>query len=108
MQSERFLPERAEQNTMRVINAVGTEIRLKSQEVCIIWFLMTGMKPKDISLFMQITEQNVSYHKRKTMQKLQVKNNFEFFSWFRCNRSLFDSQKAESYLLKRSRFWQCW
>ncbi|WP_288476936.1 LuxR C-terminal-related transcriptional regulator [uncultured Pantoea sp.] len=104
MQHERFLPERAEQNTMRVINTAGTEIRLKSQEVCIIWFLMTGMKPRDISLFLQITEQNVSYYKRKTMKKLQVKNNFEFFSWFRCNRSVFNSEKAESYILKRSEF----
>ncbi|MGD9425661.1 LuxR C-terminal-related transcriptional regulator [Pantoea sp. NSTU24] len=104
MQPERFLPERAEQNTMRVINTAGIEIRLKSQEVCIIWFLMTGMKPRDISLFMQITEQNVSYYKRKTMKKLQVKNNFEFFSWFRCNRSVFNSEKAESYILKRSEF----
>jgi DNA-binding NarL/FixJ family response regulator len=104
MQSERFLPQRSEQNSMRVINTAGTEIRLKSQEVCIIWFLMTGMKPRDISLFMHITEQNVSYYKRKTMKKLQVKNNFEFFSWFRCNRSVFSSEKAESYILKRSEF----
>jgi len=104
MQSERFLPQRSEQNSMRVINTAGTEIRLKSQEVCIIWFLMTGMKPRDISLFMHITEQNVSYYKRKTMKKLQVKNNFEFFSWFRCNRSVFNSEIAESYILKRSEF----
>ncbi|MFV9668767.1 LuxR C-terminal-related transcriptional regulator [Pantoea sp. KXB25] len=104
MQHKRFLPERVEQNTMRVINTAGTEIRLKSQEVCIIWFLMTGMKPRDISLFLQITEQNVSYYKRKTMKKLQVKNNFELFSWFRCNRSVFNSEKAESYILKRSEF----
>lgn len=102
MQSEWSLPERAEQSTMQVINAAGTEIRLKSQEVCIIWFLMTGMKPRDISLLMQTTEQNVSYYKRTAMKKLQVKTNFEMFSWFRGNRSVFKSEKAESFILKRS------
>lgn len=89
---------------MRVTNTAGTEIRLKSQEVCIIWFTMTGMKPRDISHFMQITEQNVSDYKRKTMKKLLVNNNFELFSWFQGNRSAFSSEKAESFILKRRGF----
>lgn len=38
---------------MRVINADGNPIVLNSQEVCIIWFLMTGMRPKEIGDFMK-------------------------------------------------------
>lgn len=86
---------------MLVINTDGSEVFLNSREVCIIWFLMTGMKPKEISHFMIMTEKNVSYYKRKTMKKLRVNNNVQFFSWFLKNRHLFKNEKAESFILKR-------
>lgn len=86
---------------MRVINADGNPIVLNSQEVCVIWFLMTGMRPKEIGDFMKKNEHNVSYYKRKVMKKLQVSNNFEFFSWFLNNRKVFSHEKAESFILKR-------
>ncbi|MGK3144350.1 helix-turn-helix transcriptional regulator [Pantoea sp. C2G6] len=86
---------------MRVINTDGNPIVLNGHEICIIWFLMTGMKPKEISRFMKIKEQNISYYKRKVMRKLHVSNNFEFFSWFLNNRKVFSHERAESFILKR-------
>lgn len=104
MKPERFLSEKAELHIFRIVNAAGIEIPLKGQEICIIWFLMTGMKPKELSLLLKVSEQSLSYHKRKIMRKLQVENNFEFFSWFQCNRRVFNSEDAEVYILKPSEY----
>lgn len=101
-ESESFL--KADLNIFHVVNAAGVEIPLKSREICIIWFIMTGMKPKDLSLLLNMSEQSLSYHKRKIMRKLQVESNFEFFSWFRRNRRVFNSEEAETCILKPSEF----
>lgn len=86
---------------MRLKNSAGDEVRLNHYEVCVTWFLMTGMRPKEISIFMKTHERNISYYKRTAMKKLCVTTNAQFLMWFLKNKEKFDSFNIERLLLKR-------
>lgn len=82
-------------------NSEGREVHLNAHEICITWFLMTGMRPREISRFMRIHERNVSYYKRTTMKKICASNNSQFLIWFLKNREKFNYAQNEELFLKR-------
>lgn len=82
-------------------NSKGCKVHLNAHEICVTWFLMTGMSPREISIFMRIHERNVSYYKRTTMKKICATNNSQFLIWFLQNKEKFYHSSNELLFLKR-------
>lgn len=66
---------------MKFINKEGKTVTFSENEICILWFLITGMTSRKISKWMNMPEKMVSYYKVKAMKKIKVKNKVELNMW---------------------------
>lgn len=86
---------------MLIKNKNGSEVSLTENEICIIWYEMTGMGLAEISKFMRLSVDKITSYKQKCMVKLKVANKSEFVYWFLLNRSSFICDDLSLLVLKR-------
>ncbi len=77
------------------------DLSFTENEVAVTWFFMTGMSLKQIAEWSGLPEKSVSYHKRRVMRKVGVKNNNEFIIWFLKNRPHYQQCATEQSILRR-------